>query len=55
MAIINIEARMIGSSEAQATVVRQFNVTAVLRGASASNSAGRPRPEPTPEQPKQGV
>jgi len=55
MGIINIEARVNGSSETQAAVVRQFNVIAVLRGASASSPAGRPAPQPKPEPSKQGV
>jgi hypothetical protein len=54
MALINVEARLTGSSEAKAAPIRQISVTAVLRGVSASASGGRPSPEPqTP--PKQGT
>jgi len=53
MAIINVEAHITGSAETRTAVIRQFSVSAVMRGTSASE---RPRrPDTKPEPPKQGA
>jgi hypothetical protein len=48
MATIKIEAQLAGSSDAQAGVVRRFNVTAALRGAASGSTGGKPKPNPEP-------
>ena len=55
MPIMNVEAHLTGSAEAEAAVIRQFSVAAVMRGVSANAPARRPSPEPRPEPPKQGI